>query len=175
KRRPVQGDRHRTGQHVRAMFARFEHETILEPPGELEGVTLVRTGNAQPGQVFGMRRGSALARAMGHPRPGGLELFDLAYLVLLQDRGELRLGHCVTSAALATGLPLSCGRPDSAEPGSAARMRPNTTASTSASQDASMMFSDTPIVDQLPSASAVSKSTRVIAPVPLAVSRTRTR
>ena len=47
-------------------------------------------------------------------------------------------------------------------------MRPKTTESTSACHDASMMFSETPIVDQLPSASAVSRSTRVTDPVPFA-------
>ena len=44
-----------------------------------------------------------------------------------------------------------------------------------ACQEAAMMFSDTPMVVQVRSPSVVSMRTRVTEPVPLAVSRTRTR
>ena len=57
---------------------------------------------------------------------------------------------------------------------SPAEEMPYSSASTSASHDASMMFSETPTVPQLCSPSPDSMSTRVIAPVPFFSSRTRT-
>src|SRR5918997_6017580 len=51
---------------------------------------------------------------------------------------------------------------------------PASSESTSASQLASMMFSDTPIAPQVSWPSVASRRTRVIAPVPLVSSRMRT-
>ena len=136
-----------------------EHEAVLEPLGQLQRVALIRS-RVSRSRLAARSCGpwSMLARTVRGPRRRGADALHLANLVLLGDGGELGLGH-------RNGLDRNRGRLGGSIGGpSAARMRPKTTESTSACHDASMMFSDTPIVDQLPSASAVSRSTRVTGP-----------
>ena len=76
------------------------------------------------------------------------------------------MGSSLIAARARRGCPRAC----SARPGS----MPASSESTSASQLASMMFSETPIVPQASVPSLASSSTRVTAPVPFDSSRMRT-
>ena len=100
---------------------------------------------------------------------GGAGETAVPLLIVDEDAAESADGR-----AARYGLSRAGRRSPSGDQALRPRSIPNSIESTSASQLASMMFSETPILPQLSSPSLASSRTRVTAPVPLVSSRMRT-